>query len=228
VYLRQNPENIIETDHMPNIYFTTKPNLSSREVRWMETLSAFPGKWMYKPGKGNIADPLSRMPTFYNLTIFPTLPDRTVQQTPEYTLSRVLFTILPKPTDLGSLKSAYLEDPTFQREKYEERDGIYFTKDGKIAVPKVQSVRDYIISQHHDTIFAGHMGRDKTANLVSRYFAWDGLHKDVAQYVKECPICQTTKPSPTGRHGELLLPEISPIPWRTISLDFVTGLPLTT
>ena len=51
VYLRHNPENIIETDHMPNIYFNTKPSLSSREVRWMETLSVFPGKWIYKPGK---------------------------------------------------------------------------------------------------------------------------------------------------------------------------------
>jgi hypothetical protein len=83
VYLRHNPENIIETDHMPNIYFTTKPQLSSREVRWMETLSTFPGKWTYKPGKGNIADPLSRMPTFYNLTIFPTLPERVVERTLE-------------------------------------------------------------------------------------------------------------------------------------------------
>jgi hypothetical protein len=75
VYLKDNPENVIETDHMPNIYFTTKPQLSPREVRWMETLGQFPGKWVYKPGKGNIADPLSRMPTFYNMTIFPRTPD---------------------------------------------------------------------------------------------------------------------------------------------------------
>jgi hypothetical protein len=52
VYLKDNPENVIETDHMPNIYFTTKPQLSPREVRWMETLGTFPGKWVYKPGKG--------------------------------------------------------------------------------------------------------------------------------------------------------------------------------
>jgi len=68
VYLRQNAENIIETDHMPNVYITTKPHLSAREIRWMETLSAFTGQWKYKPGKGNIADPLSRMASFHSTT----------------------------------------------------------------------------------------------------------------------------------------------------------------
>ena len=31
----------------------------------MDTLTAFPGSFKYKPGVQNIADPLSRMPAFY-------------------------------------------------------------------------------------------------------------------------------------------------------------------
>ena len=69
VYLRHNPENVIMTDHIPNVYFNTKPNLSPKEVRWMDTINQFPGKIVYKPGKSNIADPLSRMPSFYMMAL---------------------------------------------------------------------------------------------------------------------------------------------------------------
>ena len=71
VYLRHNPDNVIETDHIPNIYITTKPHLSARAIRWMELLSTFPGQWKYKPGKSNIADPLSILPSFYFTELIP-------------------------------------------------------------------------------------------------------------------------------------------------------------
>lgn len=69
VYLRHNKGNVKETAHMSNVYITNKPTLSSREIRWMESLVLFIGQWRYKPGKGTIADPLSRMPTFYSMVM---------------------------------------------------------------------------------------------------------------------------------------------------------------
>jgi hypothetical protein len=41
----------------------TQPNLSRRQARWMEYLQRFRFTWHYKPGKDNIADPLSRHPS---------------------------------------------------------------------------------------------------------------------------------------------------------------------
>ncbi|KAJ9519889.1 hypothetical protein QJQ45_014609, partial [Haematococcus lacustris] len=52
----------IVTDHNPLIYLKTQTNLSRRQARWMEFLARFDHHIEYKPGKGNVADPLSRNP----------------------------------------------------------------------------------------------------------------------------------------------------------------------
>ncbi len=53
---------VVHTDHNPNTYMQTKPNLSRREARWSELFQHFNFQWKHKPGKDNIADPLSRPP----------------------------------------------------------------------------------------------------------------------------------------------------------------------
>lgn len=53
------------TDHHPLTFLQTQPNLSRRQARWVEFLSRFHFDIDYKPGKTNIADPISRNP---NLT----------------------------------------------------------------------------------------------------------------------------------------------------------------
>jgi hypothetical protein len=105
------------------------------------------------------------------------------------------------------------------------QDGIFYTNNGKIAVPNVTALKDYIISQCHDSLFAGHMGRDKTISRVQELFHWPNMHKDIADYVDKCHICQTCKPSTQSNHGQLTLPAQADQPWKYISVDFITGLP---
>ncbi|KAJ9511736.1 hypothetical protein QJQ45_022600, partial [Haematococcus lacustris] len=51
------------TDHNPLIYINTQPNLSRRQTRWSEYLQRFKQlTWEYRPGRINVADPLSRYP----------------------------------------------------------------------------------------------------------------------------------------------------------------------
>jgi len=52
----------VVTDHRPLTFFDTQPNLSRRQARWSEYLSRFRFKWVYRPGRINVADPLSRNP----------------------------------------------------------------------------------------------------------------------------------------------------------------------
>ena len=64
-----------------------------------------------------------------------------------------------------------------------------------------------------------------TTKRVACLFWWNGLGKDVNNYVKECSICQRYKAN-LSAPGELLQP--LPIPgaiWVDVSLDFVEGLP---
>ncbi|KAJ9528913.1 hypothetical protein QJQ45_000477 [Haematococcus lacustris] len=56
----------IQTDHNPLIYLQTQPNLSRRQVRWMEELSRYKYEIKYIPGATNVADPISRNPALAN------------------------------------------------------------------------------------------------------------------------------------------------------------------
>jgi len=52
------------TDNMPNTYLDTQPTLSRRQARWSEYLQRYNFTWVHRPGKQNVADPLSRNPSF--------------------------------------------------------------------------------------------------------------------------------------------------------------------
>nr|KYP42009.1 Retrotransposable element Tf2 [Cajanus cajan] len=67
---------------------------------------------------------------------------------------------------------------------------------------------------------------NKTLKRLSANFYWSNMAKDVRSFISQCRVCQQTKYS-TKRLGGLLVP--LPIPshvWEDISMDFITGLPL--
>ena len=62
-YLEGAPTFQVVTDHNPLVYFHTQTTLSRRQSRWFEFISRFDFEWVYRPGKLNVADPLSRAPS---------------------------------------------------------------------------------------------------------------------------------------------------------------------
>ena len=50
------------TDHCPNTHLATQPMLNRRQARWSEFLQQYNFEWVYRPGRANVADPLSRIP----------------------------------------------------------------------------------------------------------------------------------------------------------------------
>ena len=55
---------VMVTDHAPNTFFAEQPKLSARQARWSEFLASYNFQWLYRPGRRNLADPLSRHPMF--------------------------------------------------------------------------------------------------------------------------------------------------------------------
>jgi hypothetical protein len=59
-YLEGAPKFKVITDHNPLVYLNTQNTLSRRQSRWVEFLQQFDFEWVYRPGRFNPADPLSR------------------------------------------------------------------------------------------------------------------------------------------------------------------------
>ena len=94
----------------------------------------------------------------------------------------------------------------------------------RIYVPP--SLRPKILFEHHDSPLAGHPGRAKTIELVGRDYAWPGMSNDIRRYVRSCDLCQRNKPSHHAPYGELIPLEIPSRNWESISIDFITDLPI--
>ena len=82
-----------------------------------------------------------------------------------------------------------------------------------------------VIAEHHDSISAGHLGRDETYSLLYRNFTWPRAYKDIQRYVRNCHTCSRTKASRQGGKGTLLQNPVPADAWRDISVDFVIDLP---
>ena len=56
-----------QVDNQPNTFLQTQPVLFRRQARWSEHLQRFNFNWVHRPGRLNVADPLSRNPNFKHL-----------------------------------------------------------------------------------------------------------------------------------------------------------------
>ena len=60
-------------------------------------------------------------------------------------------------------------------------------------MPKNGVLRTKIIQLHHDIPVAGHRGRWKMTELVTRNYWWPEVTRDIGKYVEGCNICQQMK-----------------------------------
>ena len=62
---------------------------------------------------------------------------------------------------------------------------------------------------------------------LKKIYRWDGLKKDIAEYVAKCPNCQQVKEEHLKRDGFTQLNEVLTWKWEAINMDFVVVLPRT-
>ncbi len=133
------------------------------------------------------------------------------------------------PIDVEEKKQAYKDDPFYVDKMYTDllKDKNLFWEDNRLAIPNNEEIRDKILRSCHDSKFAGHIGRDKTYEMVSRQFWWPQLKESVAQHVKTCDSCQRVRQDnqkPKGLYKPLPIPEK---PWSTVTMDLIVALPPT-
>jgi len=97
-------------------------------------------------------------------------------------------------------------------------------KERKVYVPKDEELRAEVIQLHHDVPAAGHGGRWKTVELVTRNYWWPGVTRDVGKYVEGCDSCQRMKNRTEEPVGKLKLSEVLQKTWMHLTVDFITKL----
>ena len=97
-------------------------------------------------------------------------------------------------------------------------------KEGKVYVLKDKELRIEIIQLYHDVPAAGHGGRWKTVELVTRNYWWPGVTRDVGKYVEGCNLYQRMKNRMEEPVGKLKLSEVPKKPWSHLTVDFIMKL----
>jgi hypothetical protein len=64
-------------------------------------------------------------------------------------------------------------------------------------------LRTSILESEHDSKVAGHMGEDKTKELIWRNFGWPKMNEDIIQYIQSCPEYQKNKAARHKSYGLL-------------------------
>jgi hypothetical protein len=91
-----------------------------------------------------------------------------------------------------------------------EEDGILFRR-LRLWIPS--SLRDDVLVSEHDSKVAGHMGQDKTKELIRWNLWWPRMDNDIVKYIQACVECQRNKLARHKSYGLLQPLELAHAPW---------------
>jgi len=98
---------------------------------------------------------------------------------------------------------------------------------GRVCVPDDVEVKRLILEEGHKSRLSLHPGMTKMYQDLKENFWWQGMKKDVAQYVSACLTRQKAKVEHQRPSGMIQPLEIPVWKCDSISMDFVTHLPRT-
>ena len=166
----------ILTDHKNLEYFMTSKLLNRRQTRWSEFLSCFKFKIVHRPGKqGQKPDALTRMPG----DIPPKGGTEKTQQNvlkmenPDKELCKSSIVVFAETVNIDndSISPEELWNWVKNKQSLEIFESQQAQPTDKEKLKQIQKC--------HDSPVAGHQGRAKTYDLLSRRHSWNQMRKDV-------------------------------------------------
>lgn len=205
----------IKTDHFSLKYLLNQRLTTPFQTKWLPKLLGYDYEIEYKKGCENKeVDALSRMESHRQLFSLVTnaTSDLMIQIEHSWTLDSDLQQLITKLQTLHKLGKFEWVNNQLRRT-------------GKLVVGHDLTLRHTIVQLYHCGPTGGHSGVEVTYHKLASMFYWRGLKKMVKQWIRECDVCQRSKPDLSAYPG-LLQP--LPIPtaiWKDISMDFIDGLP---
>ena len=220
----------IYTDHKSLKYLLTQKELNLRQRRWLELFKDYDCIIDYHPGKANVvADALIRK-----------VMSALSFQHSEWRLAddgAILAQLKAQPVLKKMIIDAQKNDEEMQKKVQMVRDGdktgfsikedgsLYFQD--RLCVSCDKELKKKLLFAAHNTVFTMHPGSNKMYQDLKQLYWWKGMKRDVTEYVSKCLTCQQVKAEhqvPTGLLNPLPIPQWK---WDNITMDFVSGLPLT-
>ena len=147
----------------------------------------------------------------------------------------MIANLIVQPALIDRIKLAQKEDSKLARliEEVEKGDKPEFnvSEDGvlrfgnRCCVPDSVVIKRLILEEAHRSPYTVHPGSTKMYRDLKESFWWEGMKREIAQFVAQCLTCQQVKVEhqrPAGLLQPLQIPEWK---WEHISMDFVTSLP---
>ena len=108
----------------------------------------------------------------------------------------------------------------------EEKEGTLYKRDALAVMGGGEAYKD-LLKRYHDGTTAGHPGVWKTWQALQRDYWWPTMKAFVKEYMAGCAVCQQTKTITQRNQPPLqpITPEERPLPFATMSVDFVVKLP---
>ena len=232
----------IRTDHKPLVSLLTSSSseLHDRRARWLSHCLQFSYSVEHVQGKNNsVADVLSRFAPTDLTSTASVCAASSPPQSSLFPLSLSSSTSHARSSLTSDILLYRASDPFYMKvyerlsspnstAKFSLKDDLVFYEGSRLLIPKHDNLRTRLIAEHHDTSYAGHLGRDRTAEFLSRGFYWPSMKQDVEDYVKTCDVCMRNK---VVKHPQQppLLAVTAPARWHTVVLDilgpFITNSP---
>ena len=220
----------IFTDHKSLKYFLTQKDLNLRQRRWLELFKHYDCIIDYHPGKANrVADALSR-----KMMSALTLKDYAWRFNSDGALLAQLrvmpelkYMIVNSQKDDAKLQEIVQLVSTGDKTNYaiDESGGLLYKS--RLCVPNDMELRKKILYESHNIVFTMHPEGNKMYQDMKQYYWWRGMKNEISEYVSKCLTCQQVKAEhqvPSGLLNPLPIPQWK---WDNITMDFVSGFPLT-
>ncbi|CAJ2638342.1 unnamed protein product [Trifolium pratense] len=202
----------VHTDQKSLKHITEQKTMGEDQQKWIAKLIGFDFEVKYKPGKENsVADALSRQMQYSTISMVQCEAWEGLEEE------------IQKDDKLKTLVQDLISDP-LSHPGYQLRGGKLF-HEGRVAIPKNSPRIAWILHEFHDTSTGGHSGYLRTYKKIASVVYWEGMRKNIKEYVDACEVCQRNKYQ-TLSPGGLIQP--LPVPkqvWTDISMDFIGGLP---
>ncbi|KAA3466629.1 DNA/RNA polymerases superfamily protein [Gossypium australe] len=199
-------------------YPTHDLELAAIQRRWLEILKDYELVIDYHPGKANVVvDALSRksMYALRAMNVSLALSDD----------DTILVELRARPLFIQQKCEAQKNDDEMQAKKAKCESGN--NSEFRICVPKDGELIRKILNEAHSGYLSIHLSSTKMYNDLKKFYWWPGIKRDISEFVTRCLICQQVKAKhqvPSRLLQLMMVPE-----WKCdrITMDFVTGLPMT-